>query len=151
MPNQQVYLVANAHLDPLWLWEWQEGGAAAISTFRTAADLCEEFNGFVFNHNEALLYEWIREYEPRLFKRIQRLVRAGKWHIMGGWFLQPDCNMVSGEAMIRQILTGRAYFRKYFKSRPTTAMNFDPFGHSRGLVQILAKSGYDSYLVTRPA
>ncbi len=145
-----IHLVCNAHLDPVWLWQWQEGAAEAISTFRVAADFCEEFDGFVFNHNEVILYRWVQEYEPQLFKRIQKLVRQGKWHIMGGWYLQPDCNMPSGESFVRQALIGRRYFDKHFGVRPTTAINFDPFGHTRGLVQILAKSGYDSYLFTRP-
>jgi alpha-mannosidase len=145
-----ILMVCNAHLDPVWLWEWEEGAAAAISTFRTAADLCDEYEGFIFNHNEVILYRWIEEYEPELFSRIQRLVKEGKWHIMGGWYLQPDCNMPSGESFIRQILLGRRYFAEKFNARPTTAINFDPFGHTRGLVQILAKSGYDSYLFCRP-
>jgi alpha-mannosidase len=145
-----VHLICNAHLDPVWQWEWEEGACEALSTFRTAADLCEEFESFVFNHNEAILYKWIEEYEPELFKRIHRLVKVGKWHIMGGWYLQPDCNMPSGEGLVRQILAGRNYFHEKFGVRPTTAINFDPFGHTRGLVQILAKSGYDSYVHCRP-
>ena len=148
--TRTIYLVCNAHLDPVWLWEWQEGAAAAISTFRTAAQLCEEFDGFIFNHNEALLYRWVEEYEPALFKRIQSLVKQGKWHIMGGWYLQPDCNMPSGESLVRQVLLGRQYFKEKFGVTPTTAVNLDPFGHTRGLVQILTKSGYDSYLFCRP-
>lgn len=147
---KNVYLLCNAHIDPIWLWKWQEGAAEAISTFRTAADFCEEFDGFVFNHNEALLYEWIEEYEPELFRRIQKLVSDGKWHIMGGWYLQPDCTMLSGESFIRQIEYGRRYFKEKFNKTPTTAINFDPFGHTRGLVQILKKSGFDSYLFMRP-
>jgi len=148
---RQVHLVCNAHLDPVWLWEWEEGAAETLSTFRTAADLCEAFDGFVFNHNEAVLYQWVELYEPALFARIQRLVRQGKWHIMGGWYLQPDCNMPSGESFVRQILVGRRYFAEKFGARPTTAINLDPFGHTRGLVQIMAKSGYDSYLFCRPS
>jgi alpha-mannosidase len=150
LAQKTVHLICNAHLDPVWLWEWEEGAAAAVSTFRTAADLCEEFPGFVFNHNEAILYQWVEEYEPALFARIQRLVKEGKWRIMGGWHLQPDCNMPSGESFVRQILLGKTYFREKFGVEPTTAINFDPFGHTRGLVQILAKSGYDSYLHCRP-
>lgn len=145
-----IHLISNAHIDPVWLWEWEEGAATAIATFRTAADLCEEFDGYIFNHNEALLYQWVEEYEPTLFARIQRLVREGRWWIMGGWFLQPDCNMPAGESFVRQILQGRRYFAEKFGARPTTAINFDPFGHTRGLVQIMAKCGYDSYIVCRP-
>ncbi|MCU0522592.1 MAG: alpha-mannosidase, partial [Anaerolineae bacterium] len=96
-------------------------------------------------------YQWVETYEPELFARIQRLVREGRWHIMGGWFLQPDCNMPSGESFVRQILVGRRYFDGEFGAHPTTAINFDPFGHTRGLVQIMAKSGYDSYVFCRPS
>ena len=148
--KKHVHLVSNAHLDPVWLWEWEEGAAAAMSTFRTAADLCEEFDTYVFNHNEVVLYQWVEEYEPALFARIQRLVREGKWHIMGGWYLQPDCNMPSGESFVRQALVGRHYFWEKFGVKPTTAINFDPFGHTRGLAQVLAKSGYTGYLFCRP-
>ncbi len=150
MRKPTIHLVCNAHIDPVWQWEWEEGVSATLVTFRTAADLCEEAEDFTFNHNEALLYKWVEEHDPKLFERIQRLVKAGKWHIMGGWYLQPDCNMPSGEGLVRQILAGREYFQKKFDVRPTTAINFDPFGHSRGLVQILAKSGYDSYIHCRP-
>jgi len=147
---KNVFLVCNAHLDLVWQWEWEEGLAEALSTFRIAADFCENFDGFVFNHNESILYQWVEEYEPELFRRIQRLVEEGKWHIMGGWYLQPDCNMPSGESMVRQISTGRTYFREKFGKVPTTAISFDAFGHSRGLVQILKRAGYDSYIVGRP-
>lgn len=146
-----VHLICNAHLDPAWLWEMDEGAAEALATFRLAADLCERCEGFIFNHNEALLYQWVEEYDSILFSRIQTLVGEGKWHIMGGWFIQPDCNMPSGESIIRQIEEGRRYFLSRFGVEPTTAINFDPFGHSRGLVQILSGCGYDSYIITRPS
>ena len=112
------------------MWEWEEGVAEAISTFRTAVEICEQNDSFVFNHNEVILYKWVNEYDPELFKRIQKLVKAGKWHIMGGWYLQPDCNMPCGESFVRQILLGKAYFKKYFNAEPKTAINFDPFGHT---------------------
>ncbi|EDM26927.1 putative alpha-mannosidase [Lentisphaera araneosa HTCC2155] len=150
--KKRIHLVCNAHLDPEWLWEWEEGAAAMLGTFRQAAEFCDEYEGeaFIFNHNEVILYRWVEEYEPELFVKIQRLVKEGKWHIMGGWYLQPDCNMTSGESFVRQIMLGRQYFKNKFGKVPTTAINFDPFGHTRGLVQILAKSGYDSYIFCRP-
>lgn len=147
---KKMWLVCNAHLDPVWLWRREEGAAEALSTFRVAVRFCKKHDGFVFNHNEALLYRWIEEYDPKLFEEIRVLVRCGKWHIMGGWELQPDCNMPSGESFVRQILSGRRYFAEKFGAHPETAINFDPFGHTRGLVQILNKSGYKSYLFTRP-
>ena len=146
----KIDMLCNAHLDPVWQWNWEEGAAQAVSTFRAAADLCEEFEGFIFNHNESILYEWVEEYEPELFARIQKLVKEGRWHIMGGWYLQPDMNMPSGESIFRQIETGQSYFQEKFGVRPTTAINFDSFGHSRGAVQIFTASGYDSYIFMRP-
>jgi len=151
MSKPSIHLVCNAHIDPVWLWEWEEGAAEAMATFRTAADLCEEFPSFVFNHNEAILYQWIEAYEPSLFARIRRLVKRKRWHIMGGWYLQPDCNLPSGESFVRQIQLGKRYFREAFGVDVTAAVNLDPFGHSRGLVQILAKSGYNAYLFCRPS
>ncbi len=145
-----VHLLCNSHLDPVWLWEWPEGAGEALALARTVCDLCEEFDGFVFNRNEVQFYEWIEEYDPALFQRIGQLVASGQWHVMGGWYLQPDCNVPTGESFVRQILVGKRYFSKKFGVEPTTAANVDSFGHSRGLVQILAKSGYDSYLFCRP-
>ncbi len=150
MSGRNLILVCNAHLDPVWLWVWQEGLAETLTTFRTAARFCEEFEEFVFCHNEALLYEWVELYEPALFLRIQDLVAAGRWHIMGGWYIQPDCNLPCGESFVRQALVGKMYFLHKFGVEPRTAVNLDPFGHTRGLVQILKKSGYDSYLFCRP-
>lgn len=147
---QKMHLISNAHIDPMWQWEWREGAGATISTYRVAADLCEKNPDFIFNHNEVLLYEWIEEYEPDLFRRIQALVREGRWHIMGGWVLQPDCNLPCGESFVRQIEMGLRWFHSRFGVRPTTVINLDSFGHSRGLVQIFTKCGYDSYLITRP-
>lgn len=147
---KEIHLLCNAHLDPVWLWQRQEGIAEAISTFRVAADFCEKYDGFVFNHNESVLYEWVEENEPELFERIKKLVKDGKWHIMGGWYLQPDCLMPSGETFIRQLETGHDYFMDKFGVETKTAVNLDPFGHARGLVQILSKCGYNSYLFMRP-
>ena len=141
---KRVHLICNAHLDPVWLWRWQEGCTEALSTFRTAEAFTEEFPDFVFNHNEAILYEWVKENEPELFARIQQKVKEGKWHIMGGWYLQPDCNMPNGESIIRNISEGHRFFEEEFGVRPTTAINFDSFGHSVGLVQILKQAGYDT-------
>ncbi|HHV98428.1 MAG TPA: alpha-mannosidase [Clostridiaceae bacterium] len=145
-----IHLICNAHIDPVWMWTWEEGAAEALSTFRVAADFCEQNDGFIFNHNEAILYKWVEEYDPKLFERIKKLVQQKKWHIMGGWYLQPDCNMPSGESFVRQILEGRKYFLEKFGVKPTTAINFDSFGHTRGLVQIMKKAGYDSYIFCRP-
>lgn len=146
---KEVHLICNAHIDPIWQWDWQEGVSAVLSTFQSAVNLAEEFD-YIFCHNEVTVYKYVEEYAPALFQRIKELVSLGKWHIMGGWYLQPDCNMPSGESITRQILEGKRYFKEKFGVEPTTAINFDPFGHSVGLVQIIKKCGQDSYIFMRP-
>ena len=143
------HLICNAHIDPVWQWDLPEGVSATLSTFFSAAKLAEEFD-YIFCHNEVTVYKYVEEYAPALFEKIKELVRAGKWHIMGGWYLQPDCNMISGESAVRQIREGQRYFKEKFGVVPTTAINLDPFGHSVGLVQIVKKCGQDSYLFMRP-
>ena len=146
---KKFHLICNSHLDPVWLWDWEEGYGEAISTFYQAEQFCREYD-FIFNHNESILYEFVEEHDPELFAAIKEQVQAGKWHIMGGWYLQPDCNLPSGEAFVRQIGLGRKYFQEKFDARPTSVINFDAFGHSVGLVQIIKKCGYDSYICCRP-
>ena len=146
---KEVHLICNAHIDPIWQWDWQEGVSAVLSTFQSAVNLAEEFD-YVFCHNEVTVYKYVEEYAPALFERIKELVTQGKWHIMGGWYLQPDCNMPSGESFVRQIMEGKRYFKEKFGVEPTTAINFDPFGHTVGLVQIIKKCGQDSYMFMRP-
>ena len=144
-----LHLVCNSHIDPVWQWDWDEGASAALSTFYAACNLLDKYD-FIFCHNEVIVYEYIERYDPELFKRIQKLVMDGKWKIMGGWYCQPDCLVPSGESFMRQISLGREYFWEKFSARPTVALNFDSFGHTKGLPQILKKTGYDSYIFCRP-
>ena len=146
---KELHLICNAHLDPVWQWDWNEGATAALATFYAAVDIAEEYD-YIFCHNEALLYEYIEKYDSELFARIQDMVKKGKWHIMGGWYVQPDCNIPSGEGFVRQIESGLTYFKEKFGERPTVAVNFDSFGHTQGLVQILNKCGYEGYIFCRP-
>ena len=145
-----IHLICNAHLDPVWQWRWEEGASEALATFRTAAELLNEHDRLVFCHNEAILYQWVERYDPALFKQIRKLVRGGRWATSGGWFLQPDVNMPGLESIIRQIAEGRRYFREKFGASPKVAYNFDSFGHSGGLPQILVHAGYKMYIHMRP-
>ena len=144
-----LHLICNAHLDPIWQWTWDEGISAALSTFKSAADLADEFD-YIFCHNESLLYEQIEINSPELFERIKKLVKQGKWVVAGGWYLQPDCLMPSGESIVRQIKVGQEYFYKKFGVKSEVAVNYDSFGHSIGLVQIMRKCGYKGYITARP-
>jgi len=145
-----VHLICNAHLDPVWQWRWEEGASEALATFRTAVEILNGHDRLIFCHNEAVLYQWVERYDPALFREIQKLVRKGRWAISGGWYLQPDVNLPGLESIIRQIAEGRRYFWEKFRAVPRVAYNFDSFGHSGGLPQILKLAGYKMYIHMRP-
>ena len=150
MKKPSVHLICNAHLDPVWQWRWEEGCAEALSTFGNAVRILSEHPGLIFNHNEAILYRWVMEYDPALFRSIQRLVRQGRWCISGGWYIQPDANLPGMESFVRHISEGRRFFARHFDKTPLVAYNFDSFGHSGGLPQILKRAGYRMYIHMRP-
>lgn len=150
-PTQpRIHLICQAHIDPVWIWDWPEGATETLATFEAAANLLDEYPEFVFNHNESLLYEWTKRYRPDLYERIGQHVRSGRWVISGGWYLQPDVNLPCGESIARHILIGRRFFREEFGVEPRVAYNLDSFGHNGNLPQFLKLSGYDLYTHFRP-
>jgi len=150
MAKPTLHLICTAHLDPVWQWRWEEGAAEAVSTFRCAARLLREHPGLIFCHNEAVLYRWVKKLDPALFDEIRRLVVEERWAVSGGWELQPDVNLPGTESLVRNIAEGRRFFLYHFGVRPRVAYNFDAFGHSGGLPQILRQAGYDMYIHMRP-
>ena len=70
---KRVHLICNAHIDPIWQWDWQEGVSAVLSTFKSAVNLAEKYD-YIFCHNEVTVYKYVEEYAPELFKKIQELV-----------------------------------------------------------------------------
>ena len=99
-----IHLIGNAHIDPVWLWRWQEGFAEIKATFAAACDRIREYGDFVFTSACASYYEWVEENAPERFEQIRGYVRDGRWVLVGGWWLQPDCNLPSGEAFARHAL-----------------------------------------------
>ena len=114
-----VYLIGNAHLDPVWLWRWQEGFVEIRATFRSALDRMKEFPDFKFTSACAVYYEWIEKVDPEMFEEIKQRVAEGRWNIVGGWFLQADCNAPSGESFARHALISQRYFKEKFGITPT--------------------------------
>jgi len=145
-----LHLIGNAHLDPVWLWRWQEGCAEAIGTCWAAIDRLEEGDGFIFTKGEALIYRWIELYEPALFARIAHFIREGRWTIVNGWWIQPDCNVPSGESVIRQALYGKRYFAEKFGVDVPVGYNVDSFGHPGTFPMLLRHTGSTTYTFMRP-
>ncbi|MFO1143554.1 MAG: hypothetical protein U1E59_14455 [Amaricoccus sp.] len=146
----RVHMIANAHIDPVWLWPWQAGADEALATAASMADRCDECPDFVFTRGEAWLYQQAERVRPDLFKRIQLLVERGQWHVTGGQFIQPDLNLPTAAGLHRQIEHGQRYFRDRFGIAPTVGYNVDSFGHTASLPDILASHGYRAYVFRRP-
>ena len=144
------YAIGNAHLDPVWMWRWTEGYAEAKATFRSALDRMKEFDDFVFTCSSASVYAWVEESAPEMFEEIKARIAEGRWVIVGGWWVQPDCNQPSGEGFARQSLYSQQYFYSRFGMTARVGYNVDSFGHNYMLPQILKKSGMDYYVFMRP-
>ena len=149
--KKQFYLVGNAHLDPVWQWRWQEGSAEAKATIRSALDRMKEFPDFKFVCSSASVFRWIEEFDGDMFEEIKQRVKEGRFVIVGGWHVQPDCNLPSGEGFARQSLYAQRYFKENFGVVAKVGYNVDSFGHNIMLPQILTKSGMNQYLFMRPA
>lgn len=150
MKDKKLCMIGNAHLDAVWLWNWQEGFQEVKATFRSALDRMKEDENFVFTCSSAAYYEWVEKNNPQMFDEIRKRVREGRWEIVGGWWVQPDCNLPSGESFVRQGLYGQRYFKEKFGKMAETGYNVDSFGHNGNLPQILKKSGMDHYVFMRP-
>ena len=145
-----VHMIGNAHIDPVWLWPLQEGRDEVLSTYRTAISLIREVDGYVFTSGGSVTYQWVAEDDPALFAEIQEAVATGRWALVNGWWLQPDCNIPGGESFLRHALYGQAYLERAFGRRATVGYNVDSFGHTNTLPQLLRQGGLDSYVFFRP-
>jgi alpha-mannosidase len=150
MTPYKLHLIGNAHIDPAWLWLRAEGYQEARATFHSALDRMEEFPQFIFTASQASLYRWIEEVEPDLFVRIQAQVKAGRWAIVGGWWVEPDCNIPAGESFARQALYSQRYFKEKFGEICRIGYCTDSFGHTGMLPQLLRQGGMDAYVFMRP-
>ncbi len=150
MKDKKLHMIGNAHLDPVWLWNWQEGFQEVKATFQSALDRMKESEDFIFSCSSAAFYEWVEKNNPRMFEEIVQRIEEGRWEIVGGWYVQPDCNIPSGESYVRHGLYSQRYFKEKFGKMATTGYNVDSFGHNGNLPQILKKSGMDNYVFMRP-
>ncbi|MCU0752841.1 MAG: hypothetical protein MUC40_07445 [Akkermansiaceae bacterium] len=150
MSKTVVHLIANAHLDPIWLWNWQAGVDEALATFRSAVDRCHEYPEFRYTRGEAWLYEWVEDLDPGLFREVRDLVAAGRWSIAGGQWIQPDANLPTAAGWRKQFALGRKYFMDRFGISPTIGYNVDTFGHPATLPDLLVEMGCHGYVFHRP-
>ena len=140
-------LVGHSHLDIVYMWPEREYIRKLARTHSTMLRLMEIYPQFCFSQSQAKLYADLKKHYPALFEQIKARVAEGRWEPIGAFWVEPDCNLISGESFVRQILHGQQFFQNEFGLRSRTCWQPDVFGLSWGLVQILARSGVQ-YLIS---
>lgn len=140
--------IGNAHLDLAWLWPMAETYRKTARTFAAQLRLIKEYPDYKFLQSQPASYEMCRKYYPELFEEIRQAVKDGQWIAEGAMWVEPDTNMAGGEALIRQFLYGKAYYKKMFDVDSKMLWLPDTFGYTAALPQILKQCGVD-YLVTQ--
>ncbi|MBD2176478.1 alpha-mannosidase [Pseudanabaena sp. FACHB-1998] len=149
LKQRQIYILGNSHIDVAWLWAIAETKNAMQRTFTSALNLQKSYPELIFNQSTAVSYQWMEQQYPELFARIQSAVAEGKWELIGGMWVEPDGNLPSGEALIRQILYGQEYFRAKFQREVKIAWLPDTFGFHWQMPQILLKSGFEAFVTQK--
>ncbi len=144
-----VVAVGHAHIDTVWLWPLRETVRKCARTFSSQLDLIDRYPGYVFGASQPVQYAFVKEQYPELYERIKSAVADGRWELLGGMWVEADCNLISGESMIRQLLHGKNFFKDEFGVEVTNLWLPDVFGYSAALPQILSKSGIEYFLTTK--
>ncbi|MFN0131046.1 MAG: alpha-mannosidase [Phycisphaerales bacterium] len=154
-PRTHCLAVGHAHIDTAWLWTTAHTRRKCLRTFSTALQLMHEDAAFRFTCTQPQLYQWLEAESPGLFARIAQRVRDGRWEGAGGgaMWIEPDCNIPSGESLVRQILHARAYWQSKFPdiAPPTCLFLPDTFGFPATLPQIIAQAGLTTFITNKLA
>ena len=150
LPRYVFHLLPNAHLDPVWLWDWREGLSEGLTTITTVLDLLDEYPELTFIRGEAAIYQHIQKTSPKVFDRILKQIEAGRWDVVGGTHVQPDSNLSSTETLCRHFESALSWFDKEIGARPRIGWQADSFGHPAGWPNILRSFGMEGFTFTRP-
>jgi alpha-mannosidase len=141
--------VGHAHIDVAWLWQLGQTVRKSGRSFSNVLRLMEQFPNYKFSQSQAQLYQYTEQYYPEVFAGIKQRVEEGRWEPMGGTWVEPDCNAIGAESLVRQFLLGRGYFQKHFGADSDTPVLWlpDTFGYSWALPQLIKQAGM-KYFIT---
>ncbi len=143
------HATGHAHLDLAWLWPIRETKRKGVRTFANQLDLMAKYPEYIFCASQPQLYQWMKESYPGLYEKISQAVKEGNLEPVGGMWAEPDCNLPSGEALIRQFLYGKRFFRKELGQEMKVCFLPDVFGFNGMLPQIMKKCGVDYFLTIK--
>lgn len=145
-----VHSIGHTHIDVAWKWPLRQTRQKAVRSFRTVLGLMERYPEYKFMSSQPQLYQFVKEEAPEVYEQIKERVAQGRWEAEGAMWLEPDCNLASGESLIRHILYGRRFFEKELKAAPNEVLWLpDVFGYSAALPQIMKKSGLSYFMTTK--
>ncbi|WP_204871263.1 alpha-mannosidase [Pullulanibacillus pueri] len=143
-----ISAVGHAHIDLAWLWPIRETIRKGARTFSTALRNMEKYPDYIFGASQPQLYQWIKQAYPELYKQIKARIEEGRWEVQGAMWVEPDSNISGGEALVRQVLYGKQFFKEEFDQEMKVLWVPDIFGYTASLPQILQKSGVE-YVMTQ--
>ena len=149
-PRKVLHIIGHSHIDAAWLWPWRNGADTVLTTFRSALNRINEVPGFCYTHSSSAHYRWVERADPEMFEEIRQRIHEGRWEVVGGWPVEPDCNLPSTESFVRHALYGKRYCQGALGVDVKIGFNPDSFGHAAGLPTILASAGYGYYVFMRP-
>ncbi|HVH62365.1 MAG TPA: alpha-mannosidase, partial [Candidatus Dormibacteraeota bacterium] len=144
-----IIAVGHAHIDTAWEWPLREGKRKCARSWSTQVELMDEYPNFVFAASQPAQYEWIKETYPDLYARIKEKVAAGQWEPVGAMWVEADCNLPSGEALVRQMLHGKRFFMREFGYETRIVWLPDVFGYPGNLPQLIKDAGCDYFLTQK--
>ena len=141
--------IGHTHIDVAWWWTVAQTREKVVRSFATVLKLMEEYPNYKFMSSQPVLYYFLKQRYPELFEQIKERVKEGRWEVEGGTWLEPDCNLTSGESLVRQFVYGKRFFREEFGRDNKILWLPDVFGYSGALPQIMKKSGVDYFMTTK--
>ena len=145
----KVSAIGHAHIDTGWLWPVRETIRKCARTFTTQLNLIEKYPDYIFGASQPQHYQFMKDHYPEIYSRIKDAVKKGQWELQGGMWVEADCNLISGESMVRQLLHGKNFFQDEFGIDVNNLWLTDVFGYSAALPQLLKKSGIDYFLTQK--
>ncbi|MFT3887204.1 MAG: glycoside hydrolase family 38 C-terminal domain-containing protein [Arachnia sp.] len=141
--------VGHAHIDSAWLWPLRETRRKVARTIANQLNLLELHPEHKFAFPAAQHAAWLEEDHPELFERLRAAVAEGGVIPVGGMWVESDANLPGGEAMCRQLLYGRAYYRDKFGVTCPEVWLPDSFGYSGALPQLAKLAGAQWFLTQK--
>ncbi len=144
-----LYFDANAHIDAAWLWRECETWEVCKRTFSSVLNMMNQRPDFTYTQSSAAYYKWMEEQQPDLFEKMTGRIKSGRWEIVGGMWVEPDCNLIAGESWARHLLYGKRYFRSQFDTDVKIGWNPDSFGYNGNMPMFYTQAGITAFITQK--